>query len=522
MKEKGLKGKTPFACAVFALCAAICGGGYATAFAAADGEQAIVSDKYAVADYCGESNFSVFMDKDGYLYASGDNSVGQLGRKKLGGKASIEPLEGKILSEKAAAFDTGRSGFTLAVTQNGKLYGWGNNANGQLCKEIKTLSGPDDKSNCYPTPLEITLPSDCVAADVQAGYGYALLLSADGGVYAWGQNNCGQLGLSLEASRKVNVTEPTKIPAEKFGGEKIVQIAAAEYTSFAVTESGKLYAWGDTEYGQLCDGETDADSEPVTEPKQTLLTGVKKVSAESTTAMALTVSGEAYAWGNNLFGQLGCGRLNVTENNKWSNSPVKIENFYSAAGKAENVEIVDIACGGIANFLLSKNGGVYACGSGGAGELGFLAAGSTFEEEGKVLAPTKVTFYEPISIENLAASGQTTDGTPVDKTVVKSVKIVEFINTIGERTFVKDEDGNVWSWGKNTDGQVASGNVSITNVPVRSTLFRDKDYDVNIKEKNYLIEPLVGLSIIFGGAALFFIATEIKWARQRRLEKSGK
>jgi alpha-tubulin suppressor-like RCC1 family protein len=326
----------------------------------------------------------------------------------------------------------------------------------------------------------------------------------------------------LEAGRKVNVTEPTKIAAEKFGGEKITQIAAAEYTGFAVTESGKLYAWGDTEYGQLCDGETDANSDPVTAPKQTLLTGVKKVSAESTTAMALTTTGEAYVWGNNLFGQFGCGRLDVTEGNKWSNSPVKIEKVYGVTGQEESVEIVDIACGGIANFLLSKDGGVYACGSGGAGELGFLATDSPFEEEGKVLAPTKVAFYKPISIEALAFSGQNTDGTPVDKSVEETVKIVEFCGTIGERTFVKDEDGNVWAWGKNTDGMVGSGNVSTTGVPVLATLFRDKDYDVNIKEKNYLIEPPVGLSIIFGGAALFFIGTEIKWARQRKLEKSKK
>ncbi|MBQ7879406.1 MAG: hypothetical protein IJ317_02030, partial [Clostridia bacterium] len=271
MERKGLKRKTLL---IGALCAILCGSGAIPAYAsAADGETSVVSEKYAVTDYCGESNFSVYKDKDGYLYASGDNSVGQLGRKTLGGKAKVEPLEGRILTEKTTAFDTGRSGFVLAVTESGKLYGWGNNGNGQLAKEIKTLTDPEDKSNCYPTPSEISLPDGCVATDVQAGYGYALLLSADGEVYAWGQNNCGQLGLSMEASRKVNVTTPMRIDKEKFGGEKVAQIAAAEYTSYAVTESGKLYAWGDPENGQLCDGETDAASDPVTAPKQTLLTG---------------------------------------------------------------------------------------------------------------------------------------------------------------------------------------------------------------------------------------------------------
>ena len=96
-----------------------------------------------------------------------------------------------------------------------------------------------------------------------------------------------------------------------------------------------------------------------------------------------------------------------------------------------------------------------------------------------MIVPTKITFYEPKSLENGA-----TDGTPVDRTVEKTVRVVEFVGSIGERTFVKDEDGNVWSWGKNTNGQVGSGNVSTTGVPVRTTLFRDKEYDVKIKEKN--------------------------------------
>ena len=507
---------------ICALCTFAIGGVFPVFSSSADSEKPLVSEKYTVVDYCGESNFSIYKNKDGYLYASGDNSVGQLGRKQLGGKSKIEPLEGRILSEKTVAFDTGRSGFVLAVTESGKLYGWGNNSNGQLGKEIKTLNDPEDKSNCYATPLKIELPSGCVAADVQAGYSYALLLSTDGEVYAWGQNNCGQLGLSLAASRKVNVIAPTKIPKEKFGGENVTQIAAAEYTSYAVTESGKLYAWGDPDVGQLCDGETDAQSDYVTEPKESLLSNVKKVSAESTTAMALTTDGKVFVWGNNLFGQFGVGRIDVSENKKWSNTPVEIEKVYDATGSEELAEIVDIACGGIANFLLSSSGAVYACGSGGAGELGFIAAGSPFETEGKVISPTKITFYEPLSVEDLTSSGKPTDGTPVDKTKEKTVRIVEFIGTIGERTFVKDEDGNVWSWGKNTDGQVGSGNVSATNVPVRTTLFRDKDYDVKIKEKNYLLEPIIGLSVIFGAAALFFVATELKWAKQRRLEKAKK
>ena len=46
--------------------------------------ESLVSEKYAITEYCGESDFSVFKDKEGYLYASGANSVGQLGRGTFG------------------------------------------------------------------------------------------------------------------------------------------------------------------------------------------------------------------------------------------------------------------------------------------------------------------------------------------------------------------------------------------------------------------------------------------------------
>ena len=499
----------------------------------------LVSEKYTIADYCGESDFSVFKDNDGYLYAAGSNAVGQLGRGNVGNGKKLEPLEGKILDKKVTSFDTGKSGFVLAITEDGKLYGWGNNANGQLAKEIDKET---TENNYYGVPFVIELASGCKPLAVDAGATHSLLLSEDGNVYAWGQNNRGQLGLSLEIKRTVRVTTPTLIPREKFGGEKIKQIATTESTSFALTETGILYSWGDSDYGQMGDGVADPIENDLPDlintPTRTLLSNVKKVSAEGTTAMAITNDGEVYVWGNNNFKQFGNPEWEMLVKAKyqddskkaeladdWSSVPVKIENVYTISGEKVETAFKDILCGGTTNFLLSATGEVYSFGTGGSGELGFSVVDAEkkyqnpYVQMPKMTVPTKITFYEPLSIEEITQTENEAfvGKTPVDTTKQQQVVVEELLNSCGSRTFVKDENGQVWSWGDNADGLASGGNIAPTDVPVLSTLFRDKDYDVTIQEKNYLLEPIIGLSVIYGTGIAFLIATEIKRAKQRKL-----
>ena len=508
-----------------------------TLYPVAAAAESLVGEQYVITDYCGESDFSVFKDKDGYLYASGSNAVGQLGRGTASAEKKLEPYEGKILNEKVTAFDTGKSGFVLAITEGGKLYGWGDNSNGQLAKEIDKET---DENNYYGTPFCIDLPQDCKPISVNAGANHSLLLSEAGNVYAWGQNNRGQLGLSLEIKRTVRVTTPTMIPQSCFGGEKIIQIATTEATSFAVTQSGKLYSWGDSDYGQMGDGIAhpidNARPDLINAPVATLLTDVVKVSAQGKTAMALTKNGDVYVWGNNNFKQFGSpeweermsaqfadDKQNAELAIAWSSVPVQIENVYDINGQKVQAEFQDILCGGTTNFILSKDGDVYSFGTGGSGELGFSVVEaektSPYATAPKMAVPTKVTFYQPLSIESITENEDEAlmGKTPADMTSVQEVNVTKLINSIGVRTFVMDDAGNVWSWGDNADGLVSSGNVASTDIPVLSTLFRDKDYDVTIQEKNYLLEPSIGLAVIYGTGIVLLIVTEIKNAKQKKL-----
>ena len=78
----------------------------------------------------------------------------------------------------------------------------------------------------------------------------------------------------------------------------IVQIAAGGYHSLALFSDGSLYAWGDNEYGQLGDGTNTNRNIPVM-----IGTGFTAISAGDSHSLALK-GNVLYAWGNNNSGEL--------------------------------------------------------------------------------------------------------------------------------------------------------------------------------------------------------------------------
>jgi len=134
---------------------------------------------------------------------------------------------------------------------------------------------------------------------VAAGKTHSLVLTESGEVYAWGDNDDGQLGLG---DREERLT-PTKVE----GLPKVKAIAAGGAHSLALTESGEVYAWGWNREGQLGLGEMGDWKVRLTPTKVEGLPKVKAIAAGGGYSLALTESGEVYAWGNNAIGQLGLG-----------------------------------------------------------------------------------------------------------------------------------------------------------------------------------------------------------------------
>src|SRR5262249_30629940 len=78
---------------------------------------------------------------------------------------------------------------------------------------------------------------------VAASATHALLRSADGSVYSWGDNTDGVLGTG-DTSRRAHPAKITSLPS-------VTSIATSPFHSLAVASNGLVYAWGDNGSGQL-------------------------------------------------------------------------------------------------------------------------------------------------------------------------------------------------------------------------------------------------------------------------------
>jgi alpha-tubulin suppressor-like RCC1 family protein len=180
-----------------------------------------------------------------------------------------------------------------------------------------------------------------------------------GRVYAWGNNGHGQLGDGSTTNR----SSPTLINFSGLqGGETIQQISGGAYHSISVTNSGRVYAWGNNGHGQLGDGSTTNRSSPTLINFSGLQGGetVQMVVAGSYHSLALTTNNRIYTWGTNDYGQLGDGS---TTNRS---SPTLI-NFSGLQG-GETVQMV--VAGSYHSFAGTSNGRIYAWGYNGSGQLG--------------------------------------------------------------------------------------------------------------------------------------------------------
>ena len=88
---------------------------------------------------------------------------------------------------------------------------------------------------------------------VASGDHHSLALAKGGQLYAWGDNEFGQLGLGPSIGLKIDV--PTHL--ECLNSLPIRSLASGGSHTFIVSHSGAVYAWGRNNKGQLGLGDTE-------------------------------------------------------------------------------------------------------------------------------------------------------------------------------------------------------------------------------------------------------------------------
>ena len=293
---------------------------------------------------------TVALDEEGKVYAWGDNWSGQLGDGTTKEYSDIpicisdiptNPLNKVKIKEISAG-----GSHTVAIAEDGKVYAWGYNSDGQLG------DGTNNKRN-IPICISDISTNLINIKEISAGNYHTVALDEEGRVYAWGENYYGQLGDGTTNNSNI----PMCISDIVTNLVNIRKISAGSYHTVAIDENGKVYAWGHNSDGQLGDGTTNNNRNiPICiSDISTNLVKIKEISAGWWHTVAIDEDGKVYTWGGNYEGQLGDGTNND------SNIPICISDIYG--NELYNQKAIKISANGNWTIIIDSKGEIYIFGN---------------------------------------------------------------------------------------------------------------------------------------------------------------
>lgn len=247
------------------------------------------------------AGFTLVLLTNGHVYGWGDNRVGQLG---LSGGVSFKTPQ-KI--QENVAFVACGSQHSVLVLKDGTVVGHGDNTFSQLPaaleRDVKVVSAAcGDAHTLLLTSKGKVLSFGQARVDlssfnehvkqIAAGQNHSLLVLEDGRCVAFGSNTHGQIGI---AGASHEVRTPVHVPLN----EKCVAVAAGNFHSLVLTESGQVWGWGSNGEEQL---EMSSEQHPVvTSPIQ--MSGIQKkakhICAGGLHSVALLEDGSLWSAGCN-------------------------------------------------------------------------------------------------------------------------------------------------------------------------------------------------------------------------------
>lgn len=434
----------------------------------------------------GEHNIA--LKEDGTVWTWGNNRDGELGNYDGYDPHKVyqnlkSPIPKKVKGiDNVKEVDAGRF-HTVVVKNDGTVWSWGWNQHGQLGEG-------DESESC--TPAEVSGVKDIIG--IAAGEYHTVAIKNDGTIYSWGLNRDGQLGInSLEMT--------SKKPQIVIGMSNTKAIGAGESHTIALKQDGSMFAWGDNEVGQIGDGTISNKRTPVQVEN---LKSIMSISAGGAHSTALDSEGKLWTWGWNDSGQLLSNELPmnsfpkvVLDNNDikkvysgasetnilykdgtlqiWGNNYYfrNFNNIFESRMNPFNVkelkDVVDIACGSRHSLALRKDGTVWAWGQNFDDELGMdikIATSLPVQIAGisDVVAISagdrhSVALKRDGTVWTWGSNFEWQLGYGWDKEKTTPVKVEGLIDVVAitagyEHTVVLKKDGSVWAWGHNNEGQL--------------------------------------------------------------------
>jgi alpha-tubulin suppressor-like RCC1 family protein len=179
---------------------------------------------------CG-NHHNLAIDKDGQVWSWGSGFSCQLGHGDRLDKEKPTLIEATI---KLKFIDIAAGYYhSLAIGVNGQLFSWGTGADGQL--------GRNKDITVMMKPTRLTL-ENLVFSKVVAGEFNSIAITNEGKIYIWGNNRYGQLG-NNKSSLNFR-SSPRPLEGDDINNLKFISAALGRYHTVALTDEGKLYYWG--------------------------------------------------------------------------------------------------------------------------------------------------------------------------------------------------------------------------------------------------------------------------------------
>ena len=297
---------------------------------------------------------TIFLKSDGTVWATGNNSDGELGDGSTTDKSRAIQVTDYTTNPitNISAISSGLN-HTVFLKNDGTVWATGDNSTGQLGDGSTTdklrAENVTDSSGNFITNVSA----------IAAGYNHTVMLKSDGTVWAAGDNSQGELGdgSTTDNLRAEPVTDSTTNPITS-----ISAIAAGANHTVFLKNDGTVWATGNNTQGELGDGSTTDKNRAVqvTDSTTNPITNVSAIAGGANHTVFLKSDGTVWATGYNANGELGIG--NTTQQNR------AVQVTDSSTNPISNVSA--IAAGANHTVFLKNDGTVWATGYNANGELG--------------------------------------------------------------------------------------------------------------------------------------------------------